>query len=224
MSYFKIINQIDISHDGPVASEQLIHLAQGSMDGACGPYSLMMALMVCGLMDRNELVSLGRVDGRTRAGKLVSMLQKYEAFFRNGTELPQLVDLLNKSYSKKLSVIPCDTTGVAVRTFVKEHLDADHPVILGLDYNNNGGHWVVAIGYEYDQSEKIDSQEESKKELSRFLLLDPDAQAPIVSAWNGIVDTCGTGGRFPYVWWGKDYKINFSGALALCPLKKVSHV
>lgn len=217
MSFFKIINQIEIGHDGPVANgpdgdEQLIHLAQGSMDGACGPYSLTMALMICGLIDRDGLVSLERVDGRTRAGKLVNMLQEYEGFFRDGTELQELAELLRKSYSRKLAIEVCDTTGVDVRNFVKGKIDEDQPVILGLDFSEDNGHWVVAVGYEYDQVEETD-----KKKLSRILLLDPAVAAPIVSAWNGVVDASGSGGPYPYVWWGKDYKVNFSGALALCP-------
>lgn len=222
MSYFKVIDQIEISHKGPVAKstkrkKQLIHLAQGSMDGACGPYSLMMALMICGMIDREDLVSLNRFDGRTRAGKLINMLQEYEAFFRNGTDLKDLVKLLDKSYSSKLKSVSCDKTGVDVKKFVKKHIDENHPVILGLDYSRDGGHWVVAIGYEYLNIAGSKKKNKSEGDSFRFLLLDPDDKAPIVSAWNGVVDANVFGKEFPHVWWGKDYKVKFSGALALCP-------
>lgn len=39
MALFHVTQQIDISHEGPVAFRQKILLAQGDMDGACGPYS-----------------------------------------------------------------------------------------------------------------------------------------------------------------------------------------
>jgi hypothetical protein len=111
MAMFRIIDQIDIGHEGPVANwqngeHQLIHLAQGSMDGACGPYSLMMALIICGLIDREDLVSLRKVDGRTSAGKLLNALQEYQGFFRDGTHLEDLSELLEKSYPKHLDVVP----------------------------------------------------------------------------------------------------------------------
>ena len=222
MSQFRIIDKIDIGHDGPIANgpdgeEQLIHLAQGSMDGACGPYSLMMGLMICGLIDREDLIHLRKLDGRTNAGKLLSMLEKYQGFFRNGTEPSELVNMLEKSYPRALKAEYFKGTGVEVRNFVKKEIENNNPVILEIDFEKNSGHWVVVIGYEY--------QDDDNREPLRFLLLDPNSQSPITSAWNGIVNAYGTGGRYPYIWWGKDAlgnehgKVNLFCALSLCPTK-----
>ncbi len=214
MANFHIINQVDIGHDGPVAygpnEIQKIHLAQGDMDGACGPYSIMMGLMICGLIDRDDLVSLKKVDGRTNAGKLLNMLEKYQGLFRGGLYDHELVELLKRSYSRNLNVNPIKGTGVEIRKKVVEYLKGNCPVILGIDYGKDEGHWVVAIGYEYD----YDEQEQKAK---RLLLLDPGKPAPIISAWNGVVDSVGDGGRYPYILWGEDYKVSFSDSLALCP-------
>jgi hypothetical protein len=62
MTEIIVIDPIDTTHEGPSApgpsgQRQMIHLMQGSLDGACGPYSLMMALLICGVVDRNQAAS-----------------------------------------------------------------------------------------------------------------------------------------------------------------------
>lgn len=240
MAQYFVIDQIEIDHDGPVANgprifrkkikKQLIHLSQGSIDGACGPYCIMMALLICGLIDRDDLVCLRSIDGRTNPGKLVNLLQEYQGLFRNGTNTVDLKKMLIASYSKKLVVFDPEDDGLEsdIRKFVKKHLDNNHPVILWLKYPKSKGHWVVAIGYEYMEplTSKLntkDNDDESALRASRkplrFLLLDPDDDGPTISAWNGVVDAVGTKGSYPFIWWGDNNKVKFHSALALSPKK-----
>lgn len=49
--------------------ENLVALRQGDVDGACGPYSLLMALITQNVLSREEVTDLNIQDGRTRLGK-----------------------------------------------------------------------------------------------------------------------------------------------------------
>lgn len=48
-----------------------VHLRQGDMDGACGPYCLVMAMLVRGQLRRRQAKGLERVDSRSRYGRLM---------------------------------------------------------------------------------------------------------------------------------------------------------
>ena len=68
-----------------------------------------------------------------------------------------------------------------------------------------GGHWVVVIGFEYDEDG-----------VRRFMLLDPSEPEPDVCAWNGLIEARGTGGRYPYAWWSdEERKARLEHALAV---------
>lgn len=106
-----IIDPIDATHEGPEVpflnegkrkkgKTQLIHLQQGSLDGACGPYSLFMALIVCGLIDRNEITALNPIDKRTNIGRLFKNLESSKVFFRDGTDLKELGDIISDAFKK----------------------------------------------------------------------------------------------------------------------------
>ena len=63
MTEIHVIDLLDATHNGPAAvgpsgEEQEVHLQQGSLDGACGPYSLLMCLLICGLIERSVIRSL----------------------------------------------------------------------------------------------------------------------------------------------------------------------
>ena len=66
MPEIHLIEPINWGPQGPVAhgprgKEQPIFLHQGRLDGACGLYSVFMTLMICGVVDRDELESqIGR--------------------------------------------------------------------------------------------------------------------------------------------------------------------
>ena len=212
MSNFYVIDKIEIGHDGPVAKgptgeDQLIHLSQGSMDGACGPYSLMMGLLICGLIDYDDLVSLKKIDGRTSPGKLLKNIEKFQGLFRNGTFIHELETMLKNSYPKKLETDSIEASGVEIRKTVKKYIDKNCPVILGLEFGDDDGHWVVAIGYEFYSN--------APQTPRRLLLLDPSDPSPVITAWNGVVDAIGSKGRYPFVWWGHDRKAKLTSALAL---------
>ena len=105
----KILPNLDFSPSGMVSfhnrslttENRLIHLQQGDLDGACGPYSLMMALLAYGAITRKDAINLwlGKVHSSTKFGKVVS---KLDALIRNGTKSIHLKKLFEaiKAYSQ----------------------------------------------------------------------------------------------------------------------------
>lgn len=217
MARIVVIDPIRVSHQGPVAPgpgghEQTIHLLQGALDGACGPYCLFMALMICGLVERDTLTLLKPVDGRTSAGRLIAGLEEYGALFRDGTHLEDLVTLLRENFGTRLASEISGVRGSNLRAFIERHILDNHPVILGIDFATSG-HWVLVVGLEY---ETCSGDEKDTGRLSRFLILDPGESHSRVCAWNGILQARGSGGPYPYEWAGK-HKIQLDCAVALWP-------
>jgi hypothetical protein len=218
MTKLIVIDPIDATHEGPQVPVmdsdeefQLLHLRQGDIDGACGPYCLFMALMICGAARREEITgSPNNIHGNTRLAKAFKLMEEYSALFKHGTQMEDLEHFVNKTYKKKVKTELCLDRGVSLRPFIEKHIKLNHPVILGLDWGGNDGHWVLVIGLEYLVD---DSGQET---LWRFLVLDPMEPASKVCAWNSVIEATGSGGKYPFVWW-KDYdvKVQFDEGMAL---------
>lgn len=80
MTEIHVIDLIDTTHEGPAAmgtkgEEQQVHLHQGSLDGACGPYCLLMSLLICGLADRTSGLS-SPYSKKTSIGKVLERIHR----------------------------------------------------------------------------------------------------------------------------------------------------
>lgn len=212
-----VIPGIDARNNGPVSTgpagdEQQVHLRQGDIDGACGPYTVLMALLALGIVDRDVVVGRARLDKRTSVGKLIARMEEgWSTLFRDGTDLTDLGSLLEGLFRTRLVAVPFAGNGTQCRSFVRTHLLEGSPVIVGTRWDD-GAHFVLAIGIE-------SAVDDGTVETCRFLVLDPSDPPPSVSPWNGIIDARGSGGRYPYTWWtdgneGKT-KVALETALAL---------
>ena len=218
MTKLIVIDPIDATHEGPSVpilhsddESQLLHLRQGDIDGACGPYCLFMALMICGVAKREEITgSPVGIHGNSRLAKAFKLMEEYSALFRHGTQLEDLEGFISKTYKSKLKAEKCLDRGVALRPFIEKHIKQDHPVILGLDWGGVDGHWVLVVGLEY----LIGA--DGKEILWRYLVLDPMEPPSKVCAWNSVIEATGSGGIFPYVWWkDHDMKVKLYEGLAM---------
>ena len=212
MTEIHVIDLIDTTNEGPAAmdtkaEEQQVHLHQGSLDGACGPYCLLMSLLICGLADRTSVLS-SRYSKQTSIGKVLERIHRGQGLFRDGTSLEELQDLIDGAFTKKLGAEPFKESGVGVKSFVERHINENHPVIMGMEYPG-WGHWVVAVGLEYSR------ESNGTLSLCRILVIDPQEMPSKVSTWNGVVDARGSGGAYPYTWWTKDRKVKLDQALAI---------
>lgn len=154
MTEIHVIDLLDATHNGPAAigpsgEEQEVHLQQGSLDGACGPYSLLMCLLICGLIERSAIIS-SYYSKQTSIGKILKRIKDGQGLFIDGTGLGELKKFIAGTFPKKLEIETIEKSGVDVRSFVEKHVKENHPVIMGMEFPG-GGHWVVAIGLEYSR-------------------------------------------------------------------------
>lgn len=198
MSEFYVISQLTLIEEGPAVTStidktpQLVHLKQGSLDGACGPYCLIMALIALGLEKHSKLSNL---EPTKSSNKLFKMITDYgSALIREGTDLNTMAKFAGTYEKKGLKTekISADFHGNSheakagktksynrVRQFVIDHVNQDRLVILG-----TANHWVLVVGLGFKNY--IGSKDKQNPNL--FLLLNPSEPAPKLSSWNGIMD------------------------------------
>ena len=198
----KTISSISISDSWEGVQLHEIALRQGDLDGACGPYSLMMALLLSDGLSRTQAQKLwnGDADGRSKFGKWTAQA---DALITKGTDDADLKDLFKaiqsfvdtaKIHSLNIVNVPVlDKTGgitsKSALSAIRDHIDnANKPVILILKWSKSTSHWVVAIGYQV-------RVKNGKEELAHILTLDPGSSIGKTSAWNGVLGQGAVGDR-----------------------------
>lgn len=178
MRHFKIIESLELSSEGAKADNNLVHLMQGDADGACGPYSLLMCLMINGVISREQATELHNADGRTLAGRFRDNLLAFGSLVKDGTTTFDL-DWLSDGFKKDIFVETLYDTSTRKRADqIVEALENNNPVIVGTNWKGGGGHWMVAIGYETD----------SNGFVRKILMLDPGASRSNQCPWNGVIE------------------------------------
>ena len=186
MKQFKVIDQLSLI-DGVLMckrpsgrSYQKAHYKQGDLDGACGAYSLSRVLNILGVFEADELLTpTNKQNKRTDEWKLIKALNQW-GLYRDGLKSSDIRTILKKYYSDIVSVyIPrLEKNGKDVPEKLKYWIDQNTPVILGINYNSEEGHWIVAVGYALDENYNYTS----------ILTLDPGADTPRYCLWNGIIE------------------------------------
>ncbi|WP_215137722.1 hypothetical protein [Hymenobacter sp. ISL-91] len=83
---------------------QAVHLRQGSADGACGAYSVMMTLLILGQLEYDAITALNPVDRRKRAGRFQTGLEKFPGLLQQGMDIGEMSKLLH-SFNRVLATI-----------------------------------------------------------------------------------------------------------------------
>lgn len=188
-----------------------VFLQQGDLDGACGPYALMMSLIACGAISRADAheIWLGKVKGTTKLGKEMKNLS---ALLRDGTTAESLEKLFNairfyfSNNHKNLQNLCISLTenkkrGNELVSYAKSQIDKNLPTIIRLDWKGAGAHWVTVVGYQ-----KYTDQKDIPE---RLLCLDSGFQISNTSAWNGVLDVFEkTTGIKPYSYWSESSQVD----------------
>lgn len=163
-------------------SSEQIHLRQGDMDGACGPYCIAMALLAMEKITRNEIIPEGKIDGRKRAGKFLNKIHKLGPLVLGGSVGESLAGVLN-AHNQVLSEVIEDIQPKAMFVLVREALKENRPVLIWIKsrLKDQLHHWTLAIG----QSEKS------------IYLLDPGYDLSSSNYWNAVIQEQG-GNKFAY--------------------------
>lgn len=154
-------------------STKKVHYRQGELDGACGAYSIAMALNIIGAFDADYLnKETIDVDFRTREGKLHKAIHDW-GLFPNGLDSHECGTILDK-FKKKTDYEIINATNINSE-LLKSYIDNDIPLMLTISYPR-GAHWVVVVGYEAKQGV-----------VQNFYILDPGSELPSSAYWNGVL-------------------------------------
>lgn len=204
-----------VSPDGPIASErgELVHLRQGELDGACGPYCVVSALITLGLMEREDALNNMRSwKGSSRHGRFRDALYAFGVFTSDGTFGHDLVWLTD--YYKRVGLVADHIEGTKKQVFdnVAAGVDEGQLPIVGVDWMGGGGHWMMVVGY---QGVLLNDD----FQLTHLLCLDPGQEGPKASLWNAVIEVLdqtgasANNGRMSSNFWGMD------GKLTKCQIK-----
>lgn len=193
----KIIDRVRLTKDGLFVkgTKQEIHLQQGSLDGACAVYSLIMNLMIIKVIKRKDVVDLDyHHDGRTSKGRLVKVFFENNGLIRKGYWFKKLQKDLNSAYKKRVfancyflpsfaheicnDIPELDPSEIkaSIVDEILDTLDKDLPVEIGFTRKGGkSGHAIITIGYQ-----------ESQNNVSLFCL-DPGYPLTKGQIWNNIL-------------------------------------
>ena len=183
MKYFKVVDHLVLKNGELLCKKpsrrslQKAHIRQGDLDGACGVYSIAMLLNILGVFEAEEMNSNLEGDARYAEWKLIKALNEY-GLYRDGLRSDEIQEILTKTYSKYVNVQVANKEDHDLIELVQNCIDKNIPTILGFNYDNKNGHWVVAVGYAVDENDN----------LTAILTLDPGNDSPKYSMWNGIID------------------------------------
>ena len=164
------------------ARGEKVHLRQGEMDGACGPYCLAMAMLVRNQISRAQARGFEPVDGRSHYGRLMQAQEGREPLVRVGTTGDDLLELLSVINDREHQV--CQGPARRILELTREHLQRNVPVLLGFHGRAKSAirHWGLVIGGNEDV----------------LVMLDPAHRLQPGSAWNAVIDTRAEGKVFGY--------------------------
>ena len=187
-----------------------VHQRQGTLDGACGLYSVFISLLIHRLVTVDELSLLHLTDPRTRLGKFTKAISRLPALVPEGIYLEELEGMIIGSFGGVMGAERSDCRGSKLFPFVTRQILQNRPVIVSVEWNT-GAHAVVVVGLEY-------SGDGEEQKPTRFLALDPSLESPRVSAWNLAINAFASdAGRYPYAnWSGPEggHQVQFGGALS----------
>jgi hypothetical protein len=209
-----VISPIDTTSEGPVVPDgakrwQQVHLRQGSMDGGCGLYSLMMGLIVCGVVRYDDARSFYTFSSKTKIGKLFEYFGKLGPLVKQGINYGQMRDAIATYFENQIICREHVSEGSDIVKFIEKNIMKNHPALLLIEYKG-AGHWVLVIGCEFEK-------QHNEKIICRFLILDPSEDTPKICSWNSVIDLREQNGPYPYRWWPKNGKVQLVSALAIWP-------
>lgn len=184
MADFHTIKQVSLRSGSAKSSRgKTLFQKQGTLDGACGAYCVTMALDILGLIDAEQIAE-GEKGDSVEQNKFLKAIND-RGLYPNGLSTNEVVKIVNEIFIKKAEAQPYyfkkfkDEENYLQR--IINALDDDYPIMLSFFFpkreESEGGHWAVAVGYEYDEHDDV----------KKLLLLDPSGEEPSMAPWNAYI-------------------------------------
>lgn len=137
---------------------------QGSLDGACATYSVIMNLLILGVISEKD-TWINASHKTKEAKKLFKVFCNDYGMHRNGQTYFKIKKMLIESVSSVVNVVHKLTTDKDSVAIIKETIDIRLPIIISIGdrIDDEWGHAMLAIGYE----------ENDRGLVSKILCLDP---------------------------------------------------
>jgi|JI10StandDraft_1071094.scaffolds.fasta_scaffold11773_9 hypothetical protein len=160
--------QLKASINGPVVNKTPLHLQQSDLDGACGPHCVLMALMLFGILSRDEVTAMSS----SKREPLANLWKRSSRYYFIGSGPRQLQSVL-APYS---DLVTCKEAKKAPLAQAAKTLLQDGVCIVGIS-NDDFSHWVLAVG--------IGGKEDSDEDT--LLILDPGLPPLPLLPWNSTL-------------------------------------
>jgi len=211
-----------VSPDGPVTcafdDDQQVHLRQGGLDGACGPYSVVMALITLGVMRYDEATEMHQWHGNSREGRFRNEIRNLGALVSGGTDHKDMIRLVDCFSGLGVGAEYVSGSKKEIVEQVEHAIDSQCAPIVGVRFSGGGGHWMMVVGYQ-------GYEDEDGFQLTHILCLDPASETPRTSLWNAGINvyeedggSVGSG-PLPSTYWGYDgllHNCRVEDALVIC--------
>lgn len=217
MNHMVVSRLLQVSEFGPISSKtrqpELVHLRQGDMDGACGPYCMVMALIALGVLTRSQAENMDQFDGREKAGRFRDGLQQFGALISTGTDAKDLLWLTDFFKTEKLRAHPVNRNKKDVFNAVNNAVEVGALPIICLRWEGGSAHWVLVVGYQ-------GVEDDGELLVTHLLCLDPGQESPTTGLWNAVVEvfkpdgSSTSVGRLSSMHWG------ISGGKSKCQLEE----
>lgn len=211
MHIFRWHSSLKAASHGPAVRNMPIHLQQSTLDGACGPHCAYMALLLLGIIRRDDLDGLPR----SRQRRLSSMWKQTERRYFVGSHAGHLQSAL-KPYARDLSCSIRRSNCIATILAVLD--DAGVGIVqIGNDEFN---HWVLAVGI---GGTELNPTRRGNRDFNpmQLLILDPTFAAIPLSPWNGLLSVR-PGRQAHHIYDTPDGRLHVRIACVLT-LRKVDH-
>lgn len=195
-----------ISHDGPLTyarGGQLVHLRQGGLDGACGPYCVVMALVTLGIMCYDEARNMYQWHGNSREARFRNEIRNLGALVSEGTDSKDMLRLVDCFSGAGVGAEHVTGSKKEIVQQVRLSIDAQCAPIIGVRWAGGSGHWMMVVGYQ-------GFEEDDHFQITHLLCLDPGSETPHTSLWNAVIEVFNddgssvASGPLPSVHWGYD--------------------
>lgn len=154
-----------------------VHLQQGDIDGACSVYALMMNLLILKTITRRQVENVfNDIRKSPEVEQLFHEMFDKHGLVRGGFHFNNLKKLINHSFGDVVFAEYFEKRNDDIYAIIKETIDNNIPIILGIDFKGGGGHAVLAIGYERD----VDG-------IFNIFCLDPGYSNTPTSYWNMVI-------------------------------------
>jgi hypothetical protein len=153
----------------------LVHLQQGALDAACGPYCLLMALTILGIAPQRHITRLSQFE----SGKFVELWRMLAALFFTGSTSTDLIASLR--LTPDIGVVPQIFKGrrTGITNFCVEQINNDAVVILETKSAKR------SYG---DASVNSRAAHAAPPAIRALLCLDPSHSEPVLTAYNARIE------------------------------------